>query len=98
MFHRALSSVYVPSVINRFIFGHGVVIYFIMQSLFENISKNSTCFHSKRGNLTSAILFVLTVGSAIIPHIKSDEIAAMAMHLVLKPNFFYISICLRNAL
>ena len=26
---RAISSVYGPSVINRFIFGHGVVIYFI---------------------------------------------------------------------
>ena len=83
--------------INRFIFGHGVVIYFIMQSLFEKISKDSPCFHSKRGNPTSAILFILTVAAAIIPHTKSDGIAAMAMHPVLKPNFFRISICLRIA-
>ena len=69
--------------INRFIFGHGVVIYFIMQSLIEKISKNS-----KHGNPTSAILFILTVATAVIPHTKSDEIAAMAMHPVLKLNFF----------
>ena len=34
-----LPSVYVPSVINRFNFGYGVVTYFIMQSSFEKISK-----------------------------------------------------------
>ena len=35
---------YVPSVINRFIFGHGEVIYFIMQSLLEKRSENLHCF------------------------------------------------------
>ena len=69
--------------VNRFIFGHGVVIYFIMQSLIEKISKNS-----KQGNPTSAILFILTVATAVIPHTKSDDIAAMAMHPFLKLNFF----------
>ena len=34
-FHRVLSSVYIPSSINRFSFGHRVVNYFIMQSLLE---------------------------------------------------------------
>ena len=32
---RAISSVYVPSVINRFIFGQWVVIYFIMQHTYK---------------------------------------------------------------
>ena len=74
--------------INRFIFYHGVVIYFIMQPLFEKISKDSPCFPFKRGYLTSAILFILKVATAIIPHTKSDEIATMAMYHVLSLNFF----------
>ena len=36
---RAISPVYVPSVINRFIFGQGVVIYFIMQLLLKKSSE-----------------------------------------------------------
>ena len=48
----------VPSVINRFIFCHGVVIFFIMQSLLEIRSKNLPCFPSKRENRQSAILFI----------------------------------------
>ena len=35
MFDRALSLVYVPSMINLFIFGHGVGSYFILQSLLK---------------------------------------------------------------
>ena len=62
--------------------------YFTMQSLFEKISKNSPCFPSKRGNPTSAILFILTIAAALILHTKSDDIAAMAMYTVLKLNFF----------
>ena len=78
--NKALSSVYVPNVINRFIFGYGVVIYFIMQSSFEKINKTSHCFPSQRGNPPFAILSILTAASAITPHTKSYEIAAMTMH------------------
>ena len=64
-----------------------MVIYFVMQSLFEKTSKNSPCFPCKQGNPTSAILFIFTVAAAIILHTKSDEIVAMAMHPILKLNF-----------
>ena len=36
--------------INRFIFGQGVVIYFIMQLLLKKSSKTPTSFTSKREN------------------------------------------------
>ena len=71
-----------------FSFGYGVVFYFIMQSSFEKISKNSPCFPSQRGNLSSAILFILTAAAAITAHTKSYEIAAMIMHSFVK---FYCS-------
>ena len=89
--------VYNPSVINQFIFGYGVVIYFMMQSSFKKISKNSPCLPSQRGNLQSTILFILTVAAAITPHTKSYEIAAMMMHSFVKFNFSSPSVCLRNA-
>ena len=56
--------VYVPSVINRFIFGHGVVIYFIMQSVLEIRSKHLPCFPSK--SRQSAILFIWSRAAAIL--------------------------------
>ena len=59
-------QVYVPSVINRFIFGHWVVIYFIMQSLLESRSKNLPCFSFKRESQRSAILFSLSTAAAIL--------------------------------
>ena len=37
----AISSVYVSSVINQFIFGQGVVIYFKMQLLLSNLGKQT---------------------------------------------------------
>ena len=43
-FTETFPSIYVPSVINRFIFGHWVLIYFIMQSLFENRRKTYPVF------------------------------------------------------
>ena len=49
------------------IFGHGVVIYFIIQSLLEIRSKNLPCFLSKRKkNRQSAILFILSIAAAIL--------------------------------
>ena len=47
---RAISSVYDPSVINRFIFGQGVVIYFIMQSLLDINSENTYRFVAIRSD------------------------------------------------
>ena len=95
--NRALSSDYVPSMLNLFIFGHGMVIYLIVQSLFEKISKNSPYFSSQRGNLPSAILFSLTVAAAITQRTKSYEIDAMTMHSFVKCNFSSPSVSLRNA-
>ena len=74
-----------------------MVIYFIMQSSFEKISKNSPCFPSQRGNPLSAILFVLRAAAAITPHTKSYEIAIMTMHSFVKFNFSSPSVSLRNA-
>ena len=67
---------------------HGVVIYFIMQSSFEKISKNSPSFPSQRGNPPSAIMFILTAAAAAItPYTKPYEIAPMTMHSFVKFNF-----------
>ena len=71
-FHWDLSIVYIPSIINQFIFGHGVVIYFIMQSILEKSSKNY-----------SAILFILSTVTAIITPAKSDEISDMSIYILL---------------
>ena len=95
-FHRAHSSVYVPSVINRFIFGYGMVIYFIMQSSFEKISKTHPVFLLKEKNPISALLFIFTAAAAITPHTKSYEIPAMTMHSFVKFNFSSPSVSLRN--
>ena len=43
-FTEAFPSIYVPSVINRFIFGHCMLIYFIMQSLLEKEAKTYLVF------------------------------------------------------
>ena len=79
-----------------------MVIYFIMQSSFEKISKNSPCFPSKRGNLQSAILFMLSTAAAIITQKKKKkknpyEISAMSIHAIVKLNFSHLSLCLHNA-
>ena len=66
-FTKTLPLVYVPSVINRFTFGHWVLIYFIMQSLLKK-SKNLPCFPSKRESLQYAILFILSTAAAILMH------------------------------
>ena len=65
-FTETFSSIYVPSVIYLFMFGHRVLIYFIMQSLLEKISKNLPCFPSERENLQSAILCILSTAAAIL--------------------------------
>ena len=64
---RAISSVYVPSVINRFIFGQGVVnLIYNATTAVENQQK-TTSFSLKRGASLTAILFILTTGTVITP-------------------------------
>ena len=90
---RAISSVYVPSVINRFNFGQGVVIYFIMQLLLKKSSKKATSFTPKRGDPHSAILFILSTDTGITPLTDSSNIAATTMHFVVKSFFSRLSVC-----
>ena len=83
----------------RFIFGYGVVVYFIMQSSFEKISKNAPCFHSQRGYPPPTIVFILTAAAAITPIKKSYEIAAMTMHSFVNSTFvvlLFLSVTLHN--
>ena len=68
-----------------------------MQSSFEKISKNSSCFPSQLGNWPSAILFILTAATAITLHTKSYKIATMTKHSFVKFNFSSPSVSLRNA-
>ena len=68
----------------------------MMQSLFEKISKHSPCFLSKRGNLQSAILFMLSTAAAIITQTKPYEIFAMSIHSVVNLNFSRLSVCLHK--
>ena len=88
---RAISSVYVPSVINRFIIGQGVVIYFIMQLVLKKFSKKPTSVTPKRGDPHSAILFILSTDTGIAPLTESSNIAARTMHFVVKS---YLLVCL----
>ena len=90
---RAISSVYVPSVINCFIFSQWVVIYFIMQLLLKKISKKTTSFTPKRGDPPSAILFILTTATGITPLTESLTIATITVHFVVKFIFSW-SVCL----
>ena len=69
-FTETFPSTYVPSVINRFMFGHWVLIYFIMQSLLKKRSKNLHCFPSKRESLQTAILFIFSTAAAILTQTK----------------------------
>ena len=96
---QAISSVYVPSVINRFIFGQGVVIYFIMQLLLKKSSKNPTSFTPKGGDPLSAILFILPTATGITLLRESPNIAARTMHFVVKSCFLvclFVKVTLHN--
>ena len=97
-FTETFPSIYDPSEINRFIFGHWVLIYFIMQSLFGKRNKNLPCFPSKRENLQSAILFILPTAAAIRTQKKrkSYEIFFLSIHFVVKLHRNRLSVCLRD--
>ena len=82
----AFSSVDFPSVINQFIFGQGVVIYFIMQLLLKKSSKKQTSFTPKRGGPLSAILFILSIATEINPLMESSNIAR-TMYFFAKSSF-----------
>ena len=95
---RAISSVYVPSVINRFIFGQGVVIYFIMLVL-KKSSKKPISVTPKRGDPHSATLFILSTDTGIAPLTESSNIAARTMHFVVKSYFLvclFVNVTLHN--
>ena len=97
---KTFPSIYVPSVINWFISCHGVVIYFIMQSLYILYSKQEvklTLFSLLATNLQYAILFILSTAAAIIAQIKSYEISFMSTHSVVKLNCNRNYVCLCNA-
>ena len=70
-FTMTFPSIYVLSVINWFIFGHVVVIYFIMPLLLEKRSENLHFFPSQWGFLQSAIWFMLSTAAAMIVQTKS---------------------------
>ena len=99
---QAIPSVYVPSVINRFIFGQGVVIYFIMQLLLKKYlipQQKNTSFTPKRGDPHSAILFILSTDTGIAPLTESSNIAATTMHFVVKSSFLvclFVNVMLYN--
>ena len=88
---RANSSVYVPSPINRFIFGHGVLIYFINNAtIVEENKQKTTLFTPMQGDSLSTILFILTTNTGITE--GSTSIAAMtAFHCKI---IFLSSVCL----
>ena len=73
--------------INWFTFGQEVVIYFIMQQLLKKSSKKPTLFTHKRGDLHSAILFILSTGTGITLLTKSSNIAGTTIHFVVKSSF-----------
>ena len=86
---RTISSVHVPSGINRFIFGQGIVIYYYNATIVEEIQqkKKKTSFTPKQGDPHSAILFILSTGTGITPLTDSSNIAATRMHFVVKSSF-----------
>ena len=56
---RAISSVYFPSVINQFMFGQLVVMYFIMQLLLQKSSKtNLIFFQARKSEFRNLVYFV----------------------------------------
>ena len=82
------------SACNAFIFGYGMAFYFIMQSSFEKISKNSPFFLSQRGNPPSAlILFILTAAAShsknkILRNCRYDNAFVCKSQLYLSFCFF----------
>ena len=83
---RAISSVYVPSLINRFI-------------ILKKSSKKTTSFTPKRGDPHSAILFILSTCTGITPLTYSLNIATRTMHFIVKSSFLvclFVNVTLHN--
>ena len=88
---RAISSVYVPSVINRFIFGQGVVIYFIMQLLVKKFPKTNLIYSQARCSADRHfVYFDNRYGNHSADGIF--DIAAMTVHFVVKSPFSRLSV------
>ena len=84
-FQRALSPAYGPSVINRFIFVHGVVvIHFIMQRKPTNFTKKKT---SDVRRFSFRHFVYLVNSSAITPQNDYSLFATIAVHFIDKLFF-----------
>ena len=77
-----ISSVYVPSVINRFMFGQRVVIYFIMQLLSKKSKKNQPHLLVSEETRYPPSFFILSTATEITPLTDSSNIAATTMQLL----------------
>ena len=90
------------TIVYRFIFGQGVVIYFIMQLLLKKSSKKPTSFTPKRGDPHSAVLFILSTGTqstGITALTESLNFAATTMHFAVKSSFLvclFVNVTLHN--
>ena len=62
----------------------------------RKITKHYLFFPSKRGNLQSAILFMLSTDAAIIMKTKPYEISSMSIDSIVKLKFSCLSVCLHN--
>ena len=80
-FTKTFPLIYVASMINLFIYGHGVVIYFLIQSLLEKTAK--THLSARKAAICSLIL---STAAAIITQAKSYEHSAMLIFYVVKLN------------
>ena len=94
-FTEICPSIYVLSVINRFIFGHWVLIYFIIQSLLEKRNKTYLVFLlSERVCRLPPCLFFQSRSDSYAN--QSYEISLLSIHFVVKLNWNSFSVCLRG--
>ena len=84
-FTETFPSIYDPSVINRFMFGHCVLSYFIMKSLLEKRRKILPCFPSKRESAVHHLVYFVNSRSDSYAN-KSHEISFLLIHFVVKLN------------
>ena len=100
-FTKIFPLIYVPSVIIRFIFSHWMVIYIKMQLLLDKRKQNH-CFLSKRENLQSAILFILSTATVIIAQtnlMESPFADIVCCTTKLKSHFcFYVTLYLNGVI
>ena len=67
-----------------------------MQSLLEKSSKHLPRFPSKRESLKSAILFILSIATAILTQTNLMKSPFLQLLFVVKLNLNRLSVCLRD--